>query len=339
MSEKDPLEREMRERLEVLATCVASFSTRHGVELHFKDFSGYMLTHPLLGGMTSTYLFHGDPFCVHIKRHRDANDKCVITSNDMLMKRLAANHSARDSKPFRPSVSEGFYGTCWCGIREYVYPICHSGIVIGALLVGPFRAEAWKTRHSFMRLRDRYGFDTAELDRLYDQSLAAYNPDTSQPDAARGFETEVALIAKYFSMLAEYYIDRSLISSFGEACHGTLGNHRLITLAIEYISMNLSKKITVADMASYCMCSKSTLNHLFSGAMGMTIPEFISVQRVNRAKFLLANTDLSIEKIASRSGFSTGAYLSVVFKRLTDLTPSEYRSKTVSAGENITGVL
>ena len=330
MSEQDPREREMRERLEVLTDCFAQFKSRYGAEIHFKDFSGYMLSHPLLGELTGSYLFHEDPFCTYVKGVRDVREKCVITSNDMLMNRLIQNHTLRDSKPFRPGFDEGFYGVCWCGICEYVYPICYSGIVLGALLVGPFRAETRTVGHSFNRLCSRYGLEWNELGRLYDQTVTD----------ASGFELTVAMMAKYLSMLAEYYIDRSLVTAFKEACRGNTGRRKLISPAIQYITMNLSGKISVADMAVYCMFSKSTRNHLFSGAMGRTMPEFVSLQRVGRAKYLLANTELSVEQIAAQCGFSSSAYFSVVFRKLTDFTPTEFREKASgNSRDNLTGVL
>ena len=317
MSEQDPRDREMRERLEVLTDFFSRFKGRYGAAIHFKDFTGYLLSHPLLGELTGCYLFHEDPFCAYIKENTDANEKCVITSNDMLMSKLIKNHRARDAKPFRPGFDEGFYGVCWCGLREYVYPVCHSGVVVGALLAGPFRAGARDIAHTFDRLCSRWNFSRDRLNTLYDETAC---------DAA-GFELNIAIMAKYLSMLAEYYVDRSLITAFKEACRGDTKRRKLISLAIEYISMNLSSKITVADMAVYCMCSKSTLNHLFSGAMGRTIPEFVALQRVDRAKYLLANTEQSVEQIALQCGFSSSTYFSVVFRKLTDFTPSEFRGK------------
>lgn len=317
MSEYDPRDREMRERLELLTDCFSRFRGRYGVALHFKDFSGYLLSHPLLGELTGSYLFHEDTFCAYVKEIQEVKEKCVITSNDMLMSKLMANHNARDSKPFRPGFDEGFYGVCWCGLREYVYPICHSGVIVGALLAGPFRAGAREIGHAFDRLCARWDFDRDKLNKYYDETACE----------AHGFEMTVAMMAKYLSMLAEYYIDRSLVTSFKEACRGDTRRRKLMSLAIEYISMNLSSKISVADMAVYCMCSKSTLNHLFSGAMGRTIPEFVSFQRVSRAKYLLTNTEQSIEQIALQCGFSSSTYFSVVFRKLTDFTPSEFREK------------
>ena len=109
------------------------------------------------------------------------------------------------------------------------------------------------------------------------------------------------MLAEYLSMLAEYYIEYPLIAAFDTATERT-NRHRIVNLAIDYITKNLSHKISVADMAVYCMCSKSTLNHLFSAVMGRTIPEFVSIQRVNRAKYMIMNTSLGIEQIGTQCG-------------------------------------
>jgi AraC-like DNA-binding protein len=49
--------------------------------------------------------------------------------------------------------------------------------------------------------------------------------------------------------------------------------------------------------------------------------------RLQKAKFLLADMQLSISEVAFKVGFSTQAYFSTVFKSKFSLTPSEYREK------------
>ena len=49
--------------------------------------------------------------------------------------------------------------------------------------------------------------------------------------------------------------------------------------------------------------------------------------RMQKAKFLLKNEDLSISEIAFKVGFSSQAYFATVFKSKFAVTPSEYREK------------
>lgn len=328
---------EMRGRLELLVEGFNSFRNEFNIPLHVKDFTGYMVSHPLLGEFTESFLFHENEFCNYVKSCHDVSEKCVITSNELLRRRLC--NMRKDIKQgfsqYRARIfGYGFYGVCWCGIREYVYPVCHNGIVIGALLAGAFRADEKRLTHSFGRLGADYGLDIPTLGRRYDLSTV------NLPEGRQPFELRVALLAEYLSMLAEHYIEYPLVAAYSEASSGKTNRHKIINLAIDFISKNLSRKISVADMALHCMCSKSTLNHMFSGAMGRSIPEFVSIQRVNRAKYLIMNTNLSIEQIGVQCGFMSAAYFSVVFKKITGFSPSDYRERMIGRnGEDISGIL
>ncbi len=328
-------ESEMRRRLELLTDGFTAFREKYKLPLHVKDFTGYMGSHPLLGEFTETSLYHDNAFCSYVKSFPEAREKCIITSNELMRRRLTAQIEEvnRSLPTHRRTLSYGFYGVCWCGVREYVYPVCHNGVVIGALLAGAFRADQRCLTHSFSRLCNNWGLDELCLRQSYDSSTEPLTKERT------GFELSVALLAEYLSMLAEYYIKYPLIVAYRENGEHS-DRHRMINLAIDYISQNLSRKISAADMAVYCMCSKSTLNHTFSGVMGRSIPEYVSIQRVNRAKYLLMNTTLSIEQIGTQCGFMSAAYFSVVFKKLTELTPSEYRERMLGRrNEDISGLI
>ncbi|MCI8388087.1 MAG: helix-turn-helix domain-containing protein [Clostridiales bacterium] len=326
----------MRMRLKLLIEGFDSFRKEFKTSLHIKDFSGHISAHPILSEITVTYLNHENEFCSYVKKFPEAMMKCVTTSNDLMVRRLSSRVDAigRGTIPRQHRLSYGYYGVCWCGIREYVYPVCHNGIVIGALLAGTFRSDERRLSHSFSRLDAVFGLDQATLRRSYEASI---EPIYGSKET---FEMRVALLAEYLSMLAEHYIEYPLIAAFSEKGRYNTRRNKIISLAIDYISKNLSSKISVADMAVYCMCSKSTLNHMFSAVMGRTIPEFVSIQRVNRAKYLILNTNLSIEQIGIQCGFMSAAYFSVVFKKLTDVTPSEFRDRVLrQSSDDISGVI
>ena len=234
----------MLERMELLYESFVGFSDEYGMQLHVKDFSGYMVSHPLLGEFTESFLFHDNSFCSYIKTFPEANETCVVTSNEMLMRYLKwrggqiAEHSSRSHRPAR-----GYIGVCWCGIAEYVYPICHNGIVIGALLAGTFACSDRLRARSFERLSSRYGMDPDKLSSCYADCIQSRPSDMSE------IETKIAMLAEYLSMLAEYYIEYSLIAEFSTADGTKSIRHRITNLAIEYISKNLTNKITVADLA------------------------------------------------------------------------------------------
>lgn len=72
--------------------------------------------------------------------------------------------------------------------------------------------------------------------------------------------------------------------------------------------------------------SETYFSTLFKQEMEQPFVKYLSNVRVERAKHLLKQTDLKIFDIAMQSGFSDEAYFSRVFKKVTNVSPSEWRS-------------
>lgn len=70
----------------------------------------------------------------------------------------------------------------------------------------------------------------------------------------------------------------------------------------------------------------SYLNNLFSSIEGKTIGQYITLQKIEKAKELLVYEELSLEEIADQLEYNSAQYLSTQFKKLTGLTPSKFRS-------------
>ena len=151
-------------RLELLSEDFSKFHAEFGMPLHIKDFCGYILAHPVLGEFAGSYLYHENSFCNYVKSIHDTNEKCIITSNELMMQHLRRRLAKlrRTTPPRHRGLRYGYYGVCWCGIGEYVYPICHNGVVIGALLAGAFRSDEKRLSHSF-RGSSRAGASTAGI--------------------------------------------------------------------------------------------------------------------------------------------------------------------------------
>jgi YesN/AraC family two-component response regulator len=68
------------------------------------------------------------------------------------------------------------------------------------------------------------------------------------------------------------------------------------------------------------------LSNLFSEVEGITIEKFIIAQKVERVKELLVYDELSLSEIAYQMGYSSVAYLSTQFKKVTGLTPTYFKN-------------
>lgn len=71
--------------------------------------------------------------------------------------------------------------------------------------------------------------------------------------------------------------------------------------------------------------NEAYISRLFKQTNGLGISEYISQERINKAKTLLVSTSDSMQNIAMATGFDTAQYFSIVFKKSTGISPSEYR--------------
>jgi LacI family transcriptional regulator len=95
--------------------------------------------------------------------------------------------------------------------------------------------------------------------------------------------------------------------------------------AARFIHTHAGRGISVDDVAAAATVSRRQLERRFRSAMGHSLLEEITRCRVDRARQLLLDTELTLEQIARAAGFTSASYFSVVFKRATGQTPQRYR--------------
>ena len=69
------------------------------------------------------------------------------------------------------------------------------------------------------------------------------------------------------------------------------------------------------------------LSSLFSSREKITVEKFYILQRIERVKELLSYGELTLSEIAWKTGFSSVHHLSAQFKKLTGMTPTQYKKK------------
>jgi LacI family transcriptional regulator len=100
---------------------------------------------------------------------------------------------------------------------------------------------------------------------------------------------------------------------------------RAVAVAVQFIREHACEGINVSDVLGAVPLSRRVLEQRFQRLLGRTPREEILQVRLARVRQLLAETDLPLYLIAERTGFEHVEYLSVVFKRETGRTPSEFR--------------
>lgn len=132
-------------------------------------------------------------------------------------------------------------------------------------------------------------------------------------------EDEFASINELFNQIFDYY-KRNFIK-FDDLILET------IILSIEYISLDVS----LDWISDQIHVSSSYLSHKFKKDMGISLTDYKNQIRIIKAKQLLLNTPMKMYEVAQDSGFSDYRYFSQVFKKISKMTPSEYKKKLSSS--------
>ncbi len=103
------------------------------------------------------------------------------------------------------------------------------------------------------------------------------------------------------------------------------GPSRMAMEVIYYLQTCYNQKITIERLAEEFHTNRTTLLNDFKKHTGQSINHYLIELRLNMASTMLRDTELSIEEICDRTGFSDISYFSKVFKKGLNLTPSEYR--------------
>ena len=102
------------------------------------------------------------------------------------------------------------------------------------------------------------------------------------------------------------------------------GNIR-IEKAIQYITANVGKNITRAEVAEILHINEEYFSKLFREYTGKTFKEYVLESKISTAKRLLIDTRLPVSTISIKIGYDNFSYFSKLFKKTTGMTPYEYR--------------
>ncbi|WP_240420076.1 response regulator [Paenibacillus periandrae] len=99
----------------------------------------------------------------------------------------------------------------------------------------------------------------------------------------------------------------------------------VIYKSLEYVKQRLERDVTVGECAAHVHLSVSYFSSLFKKVMGMTLIQYITAERIQKAKSLLI-AGVPVQEVAAIVGYEERRYFSEMFKRTTGMTPSEFRA-------------
>ena len=146
----------------------------------------------------------------------------------------------------------------------------------------------------------------------------------SKPFNLTYLEESIVSLLKNRTILREHYI--SELPSESRSNTSNKLDRKFISEFTSIIEANLSNEdFSVDDIYKGLGISKIQLYRKTKALLGFNVNDYILTVRLQKAKYLLNNEDLSISEIAYKVGFASQAYFSTVFKSKFSVTPSEFK--------------
>lgn len=106
----------------------------------------------------------------------------------------------------------------------------------------------------------------------------------------------------------------------------------LISKAIKYINENYHENISLDDVAKEMNMSYHYFSKFFKESVGKNFVDYLTELRIEKSKNMLKDLGISIKEICNEIGYCDPNYFSKIFKKATGMTPTEYRTNSVSQG-------
>ncbi|GGF92584.1 DNA-binding response regulator [Paenibacillus albidus] len=107
---------------------------------------------------------------------------------------------------------------------------------------------------------------------------------------------------------------------------------QLMSQAQQYIKEHLNMDIGIEEVANQIGISSSYFCLLFKNRFAMTFVEYVTLQRMEAAKFMLASSDKSIAVIGAGVGYQERRYFTKVFQKQVGVSPKAYREEAKRGG-------
>lgn len=127
----------------------------------------------------------------------------------------------------------------------------------------------------------------------------------------------------------KYTIDKIHISM-----STTDATESIVNRAKKYIKQNLDQDLCRTDIAAYLHLNPDYFTRIFGKEVGLSIPEFITQERLKTAKEMILNSEMSISEIASSVGYTNFSYFSKLFREMFGINPSALKDRSKPINES-----
>lgn len=191
---------------------------------------------------------------------------------------------------------------CRHNLIEAISPLYNFGILTGFLMIGQVRLDGESIAPM---LKVMAGIEKNELKA---REIVLDVPSVEE-NMIKAYVDVMTVCASYLTLSNSVSTKKASVGQ----------------LTMKFIRENFTDKITVKDICAAVGYSKSTVLSAFKREFSTTVNSYLNTLRLERAKKMLDNENMSINEIALCCGFSDQSYFSKVFSQVCGLTPTEYR--------------
>jgi AraC-like DNA-binding protein len=249
--------------------------------------------------------YHTAPFCSYLKRNMNIRTKCI----------------GKKDKVTEKCKEGAYYGMCYCGVEEFFVPVIFEGAVIGFVSIGSFKSDSAAAMERIDRVIETYHLDRQTVMDLYN---SGFKENTYDMDFIRLLSTAIAKEIEFICL--EHVKEKGAIENVSSS-----ENHIYMQI-LTYLQTHYRYNLRLEEVCEIFGCSKSYISHMFKKKSGCTFNGYINRVRIEQAKKLLVQTELSMNEIAEEVGFSAYFYFANTFKRFCGVSPREYKKQTLLGG-------
>ena len=167
------------------------------------------------------------------------------------------------------------------------------------------------------------GGRTGFRDPLVAQIALALWRELEQPTPAGNLYAQAAAQLLVVHVLRHYTSSGTRLRAMPRSPHNL--KERQVQQLLEFIQAHLDEQLSLETLAQQVGFSPHHFAQLFRRATGTSPHQFVLRQRLERAEWLLQETELPLAQVASACGFAHQSHLTQVFKRHLNRTPGAYR--------------
>ncbi len=103
-------------------------------------------------------------------------------------------------------------------------------------------------------------------------------------------------------------------------------NEQLIREVEHYIEENILNSINISDIATHLDYNPFYLSRIFKKEKGISLSDYLNSAKIKKSVELITTTDIKIDELAEKMGYSSASSFLVFFKKHTKKTPNQLRN-------------